>query len=48
MLGFGKWFVIFLILGWAIWYGTGNTTLALQVVLAFIVVKIGWKFLTGK
>lgn len=48
MLGFGKWFVIFLFLSLIIWYGTGNVTIALQVMLTYAVLKVLWKFFTDQ
>lgn len=48
MLGFNKWFVIFLFLSLAVWYGTGNWIMASQMMLGFIVVRVIWSFLTKK
>ncbi len=46
MLGLGKGFVIFIFLSLAIGYGTQNWIVAGQLMIAFVVVKIGWRFLT--
>ncbi len=48
MLGFGKWFVIFLILSLAVGYGTKNWIFAGQIILSFVIVKIVWKFLVDR
>lgn len=48
MLGFGKWFVIFIFISFAVWYGTKNIAFASQIMLTFIVIKIVWMFFTGK
>lgn len=48
MLGFAKWFVIFLLLSLAVGYGTKNWIMAGQIILAYIVVKIVWKFFVDK
>lgn len=47
MLGMGKGFVIILFIALGIWYGTKNVTLAFQIVVAYAVVRIVWRFLTG-
>lgn len=44
MLGFNKWFVIFLLLSLAIGYGTKNWIVGGQVMLTYIVVRIVWRF----
>lgn len=46
MLGFGKWFVIFLFLSLAVGYGTENWLIAGQMMIGFIVIKIVWRFFT--
>ncbi len=46
MLGFDKWFVIFLFLSLAVWYGTKNWIIAGQIMIAFVVVKGIWRFFT--
>jgi hypothetical protein len=46
MLGFGKWFVIFIFLSLAVGYGTKNWIIAGQMMIAFIVIKVIWRFFT--
>ena len=46
MLGFNKWFVIFLFLSLIIWYGTGNVTISIQLLIGYIIVRIVWRFFT--
>lgn len=48
MLGFSKWFVVFLFLSAAVWYGTGNWMVASQIMIGFIVIKVVWKFFTNE
>ena len=48
MLGFGKWFVIFLFLSLAIGYGTKNWIVAGQVMFGFVVAKVIWSFLVDR
>jgi len=46
MLGFAKWFVIFLFLSLAVGYGTKNWYAAGQIMIGFIAIKIMWRFFT--
>ena len=46
MLGFNKWFVIFLFLSLAVWYGTGNLIVSIQIMAAYIVIRVIWRFFT--
>ena len=46
MLGFSKWFVIFLFLSLAVWYGTKNVIVAFQIMIAYVVIRIAWRFFT--
>lgn len=45
MLGLNKWFVIFLVFSLTIGYGMKNWIVAGQLILAFIVGRVVWKFL---
>ncbi|MHA1481987.1 MAG: hypothetical protein ACTSQA_00940 [Candidatus Heimdallarchaeaceae archaeon] len=48
MLGFSKLFVIFILIGLAIGYGTGRWQNGVWFIGWFIVIKVVWKFLTGR
>lgn len=48
MLGLSKDFVIFLFLSLAIGYGTSNWIVGVQIMVGYVVVKIVWRFFTGK